>query len=76
MPSSLCTETLSGYVTVNIFKTYSNGNNILGSVIAETLKNYLNNAINKYRFSNETSYEYMGCWILFGDPSLKIGGYE
>jgi hypothetical protein len=75
-PSTLCIETLSGWVTVNFFNTYKNGTGILGNVYSETIENYLNDDSNKIFFSNGSHYQCMEYWMLFGDPTLKIGGYN
>ncbi len=83
--SSLITESLHGYLEMDIFKSYSDGTEIIGEIWANSIKNYLNddNAIKlgddfsilnwNHALSNHFIIEE---WTLFGDPSLKIGGYE
>lgn len=89
LPGTLCTESLIGYLTKGFFQEYSKGNEILGEVWKATICNYLNDdealrigapdltfgrltLIQSPCFLNHFVIE---DWILFGDPSLKIGGY-
>jgi len=81
---SLCTETLTGYLTVGVFKSYSEGKDIAGEIWYDTIVNYLNdedamtlgNAFSDLNWNHCLSnHESIEEWILFGDPSLKIGGY-
>ena len=76
LPGTLCTKTLSGYITTHIFRAYSAGKNMVGELLARAITDYLNDeeATSKY-FALDYHYECMECWMLFGDPSLKIGGY-
>jgi hypothetical protein len=66
-------EGLGGYITTTFFKSYSEGANILGQTWGNTINNYLN------IFQPMDDKIQMKCiqeWILLGDPSLKIGGYN
>jgi hypothetical protein len=89
LPGTLCTESLIGYLTKGFFQEYSEGNEILGEVWKATICNYLNDdeafrigapdltfgrltLIQTPCFLNHFVIEE---WTLFGDPSLKIGGY-
>ena len=80
LQSSLCTETLDGHLTMGIFKSYSEGEDIIGKIWSDTIVNYLNDEdaislgnLDPHRgWANHLTVEQ---WILFGDPSLKIGGY-
>jgi hypothetical protein len=90
IPGTLYTESLLGYLTKNFFQEYSNGNDILGEIWKDTICKYLNDhealrigapdiefgrltVIKSPCFLNHYVIEE---WILLGDPSLKIGGYN
>jgi hypothetical protein len=69
------TKRWSGWIEVNLFKSYSNEDlpDILGVIWANTLQAYIN------RFSSgmdDADYKTVEEWVLFGDPSLQIGGYH
>jgi len=83
--SSLCTESLHGHITLGIFKAYANGKDIAGKLWDESIRNYLKDekalelgdAFSVINYGNEISNHYvLEQWTLFGDPTLKIGGYE
>jgi len=90
LPSTLCTETLIGYITKEFFRKYSEGENILGELWKESIKSYLNNEealrlgapnitigrLTLIKSSCFLNHIVMEEWILLGDPSLKIGGYD
>lgn len=64
-----CTDSLSGYFTTQLFLATSYG--YAGKMLSQAQKTYLNS------FS---TYDHQDCltveeFTLFGDPSLKIGGY-
>ena len=88
-PSTLCIKTLLGHLTVGVFKTYAEKTDIAGEIWKTTIENYLNDdealelgapdiqigpLIIKAEavWANHLNVEQ---WELFGDPSLKIGGY-
>lgn len=82
--SSICTETLTPFLMLEIFRQYDYGINILGELWKNSITNYLNNDRAMFlgeRFSifnwnhNLANYIALQEWMLFGDPSLKIGGY-
>lgn len=82
--TSLCTETLTGHLTMGVFKSYSEGKYIAGEIWSDTIVNYLNDedAISlgdafSYLNWNHclSNHQVIEEWTLFGDPSLKIGGY-
>lgn len=76
-PGELCTKTLNGYVSTHLFKTYSEGNRYTGALLGETLTEYLNDQDALSRYCPLTmSYLCVEYWALFGDPSLRIGGYS
>ncbi len=68
-----CIQYLSGFLHVHFFKEYGiNETDILGIAHVNTLIRYITE-LNPYndRYDAKTVAE----WVLFGDPSLKIGGY-
>ena len=89
LPSTLAIESQTGHLAMSVFETYSDGIDIVGDIWSETIKRYLNDeeamAIGNYN----TTWPIIGYiespiwvnhitmeeWMLFGDPSLKIGGY-
>ena len=80
IPSTLCTETVIGHLTMTFYNAYSKGIDILGNLWQETINNYMNNETawdltplnwKTYNVSVMT----LEVWTLFGDPTLKIGGY-
>ena len=80
IPSTLCTETVIGHLTMTFYKAYSKGMDILGDIWQETIVQYMNNEtawdltpIN-WKIYN-VSVMTLEVWTLFGDPTLKIGGY-
>ena len=68
-----CIETNGGYLETLFFKAYGIDNiDILGETWGEAIRDYL------YVFPGMSSQVHLKTiqqWILFGDPSLKIGGY-
>jgi hypothetical protein len=83
-PSTACIKTLTGHTTLSVFEVYANGIDTLGEVWGETISRYLDDewawSINQYLVSNGESVIWLNYlaveeWILFGDPTLKIGGY-
>ncbi len=76
--SSYVPNTYNGYLTMEIFKSYSEGTDILGELWGNSISEYLNDENAMLTFlPNLLWMHYLGLeeWILFGDPSLKIGGY-
>ena len=86
---TLCTESLLGYITKDFFQKYSEGNVILGEIWKESICSYLNDEealrlgapditlgrLTLIKAPCFLNHFVMEEWILFGDPSLKIGGY-
>ena len=80
IPSTLCTDTVIGHLTMTFYRAYSEGMDRLGDLWRETIVVYMN---------DETAWELtplnwkvynvsvmtLEVWTLFGDPTLKIGGY-
>jgi hypothetical protein len=85
-PTTMYTETLSGHTTMSVFKAYADGVNVLGEIWAQTITRYLDDevawSVSEHFISDDgQSMNWLNLlaleeWILFGDPSLKIGGYE
>jgi hypothetical protein len=72
------TESYMGRLTIGLFKSYSKGTDILGKMWAESIFDYLEDEkVWDDIFPNPISIHYLTLeeWILFGDPTLKIGGY-
>lgn len=67
-------EVLDGWLELRFFQLYGIENNkILGENHGETLTGYLH----RFLGSNEKmDVKMVQQWILFGDPSLQIGGHE
>jgi len=80
IPSTLCTDTVIGHLTMSFYKTYSEGINILGDIWEETIVRYMNDKTAwdltplNWKIYN-ASVMALEVWTLFGDPTLKIGGY-
>jgi hypothetical protein len=80
IPSTLCTQTVIGHLTLSFFMEYSEGMDILGNIWQKTIVNYMNDE-NAWKLTplNWKSYNVsvmaLEVWTLFGDPTLKIGGY-
>ena len=69
-----CVETLGGYLELQFFKSYSTlGKDMLGETWCSAITQYLKVFPG---MSNQSSAKTIEQWVLFGDPSLKIGGYR
>jgi hypothetical protein len=67
-------EILDGWLELNFLKCYGTYNkDILGENHADTLTSYLNRFLGD---NTRMDVKMVQQWVLFGDPSLKIGGYE
>jgi len=67
-------EILDGWLELNFFKLYSiEKQNILGLDYGDTLTDYLNVFLGD---DTKMDVKMVQQWVLFGDPSLKIGGYN
>jgi hypothetical protein len=79
-PTTISSKTLSGHLTMSVFEAYSQGVDIAGEIWAETIVRYLDDEWS-WSFNEQWGYNYFNYltleeWILLGDPSLKIGGYQ
>jgi len=60
------------WITTEFFKQYgTEGHDILGEAYAHTISNY----VDTYGVGDAGDMQSVQQWVLFGDPSLKIGGY-
>ena len=63
------------WITIEFFKQYgSEGHDILGNAYVNTLRSYVENFDMTDLSAGHPKT--MSQWVLLGDPSLKIGGYE
>lgn len=64
-----------GWITIEFFKQYgTDGLNVLGQAYQQTLTSYVNTFdMTDLAAGHPKSVQQ---WVLLGDPSLKIGGYE
>jgi hypothetical protein len=68
-----CTSSgLDGGICIEFFKQYNAGFNILGDTYMQTQLSYVDN----FDMSLQEHGKSLSQWVLLGDPSLKIGGYE
>ncbi len=68
-----CVESLCGYLETQFFKGYQvNHIDILGKNWCQAIGEYLRIYPGMDQWSDAKTLEQ---WVLFGDPSLKIGGY-
>ena len=79
LPTTLCTESLNGHLALNVLYQYAQGNDILGDIWKNTIVDYLQDekALALANLTDAVWVNYLNVeqWILFGDPTLKIGGY-
>ena len=61
----------SGYIDMQFFKSYMEGKDVAGELLVDVLTAYLNN----HPYLSSKSYNEIEGLELFGDPTLKIGGY-
>lgn len=67
-------EMLGGNLAVEVFRLYSEEQiDILGEIHFKTVENYVSN---QPVSTNKIHCKSVQEWILIGDPSLKIGGYD
>ena len=72
-------ETFAGHLAKGFFEHYVEGTDVLGDLWGECIEGYLKDdqawlTLNPVLFWFH--YLTLEEWILFGDPTLKIGGYE
>ena len=69
-----CIQFLLTWLELQFFRVYANGTDILG----ETWGNAINDYVNTFLVENKDPADIKTVqeWVLLGDPSLKIGGYQ
>ena len=78
-----CIQFLGGWIEPHFFEIYNNSVTTLGDVHAQCLIDYLQNFSIDWEMdweNNAHSATLVDCktvqqWVLFGDPTLRIGGY-
>ena len=66
-------ETLDGWMELRFLQLYSYENvDLLGNLHSGAIKDYLHTFINS---NDEMDTKMVQQWELFGDPTLKVGGY-
>ena len=69
---------------MSIFSSYKKGNDVLGNIWSDSITNYLDDEDalelgDRFSmlnwFHTLTNHFSIEIWTLFGDPSLKVGGY-
>lgn len=76
---SYAPHSLNGFLTTDLFRSYSTGTKILGDLWGASISNYLDSDTAMLSFMPILRWQHYAIleeWILFGDPSLKIGGYD
>ncbi len=72
-----CVESLGAYLSTQFFNIYREqsylGNKNLGDIHAKTLNKYI---VTQGVDSDSTDRKIVEEWVLLGDPSLMIGGYD
>jgi len=76
-----CVTDLTGWIETHFFEVYANSDEInqtLGKIHGQTISDYITVFTPNYGGENNLNTKdrkTVEQWILFGDPSLKIGGY-
>ncbi len=71
------TESKVGYLSYHLFKAYAEGKDTTGELLTKAITDYLNDDNALWEAHGPMPYHYSDIQMLslFGDPSLKIGGY-
>jgi len=84
MLGSLCAKTLHGHMLMSVFTSFAGGTECIGKIWCDSITNYLNDkdaldlgdAFSMQNWRHLLTNHYvLEQWTLFGDPTLKIGGY-
>lgn len=81
LPGTLAASVWTGKEAISIFEAYADGKNTLGEIWSESIIRHLEDEVawSLYEIFDEPvlwmNYLSLENWMLFGDPSLKIGGY-
>jgi hypothetical protein len=76
--TSFTSETYAGHLTKGFFEHYVEGTDVLGDLWGECIEGYLEDDqawLTLYPSLFWLHYLTLEEWVLFGDPTLKIGGY-
>lgn len=80
LPTTLCASTMNGKLSLGIFEAYEKGTKRLGDIWKYSITAYLDDPdamnlldIDGLEWVNNFNLEE---WILFGDPTLQVGGYN
>ncbi|MCD4664416.1 MAG: hypothetical protein K8R68_04030 [Bacteroidales bacterium] len=72
-------ETCDGCLFLGLFKAYNRGIDTVGELLTFTINDYLKNVFSVLKEKEPAMlfnhYYHLEMFTLFGDPSLKIGGY-
>jgi hypothetical protein len=70
-------ESKAGYLALHLFKAYADGKDTLGELLTSSITDYLNDVLLEPDPYDMLFIQYalIERLTLFGDPSLKIGGY-
>lgn len=69
-PTDICTESLNGFISLDIFKLYAEGRKTAGELWGDSIVDYINEGLSGYIPNDFLTFTE---WELFGDPSLRIG---
>ena len=73
-------ETYDGCLFLGLFKAYNRGIDTVGKLLTFTINDYLKNVFSVLKEKEPAMlfnhYYHLEMFTLFGDPSLKIGGYS
>lgn len=71
-------QILDGWLEINFFRIYNEGVNILGMLHSQTLKEFIDYFPGDVNMplKNVLDVKVVQEWLLLGDPTLRIGGYQ
>jgi hypothetical protein len=82
--SNLCARSYHGHMILSLFRAYKSGFDRIGDIWSQSIINYLNDDealklgddFSIFNWHNTLSNHFViEEWALFGDPTLKVGGY-
>jgi hypothetical protein len=82
--SNLCAKSFHGHLILSIFRSYKSGKDRIGDIWSDSITEYLNDEealklgddFSMLNWNDTLSNHFViEVWALFGDPTLKIGGY-
>ena len=69
-----CIQYLLTWLELRFFKVYKNGTDVLGEAWGNAINDYINEFLSERQ--SQRDVKTVQEWVLLGDPTLKIGGYE